>query len=58
MADAEPPRTTHPDATTIPARGEPLGRPPIPIAFNERGLVRKMIVDLVVYLAIPQDAAE
>jgi hypothetical protein len=32
--------------------------PPIPVAFNERGLVWKTIMDLAVYLSIPQDAAE
>ncbi len=49
---------SHPDDTAILARWEQLGRPPIPIAFNERGLVWKTIVDLAVYLAIPQDAEE
>jgi hypothetical protein len=58
MSDAEPQAvTTHPDATIL-ARWEQLGRPPIPIAFNDRGLVWKTIVDLAVYLAIPQDAEE
>jgi hypothetical protein len=48
----------HPDDTAIRARWEQLGRPPIPIAFNDRGVVWKPIVDLAVYLSIPQDAQE
>jgi hypothetical protein len=51
-------RTTHPDDAPILARWEQLGRPPIPVAFNERGLVWKTIVDLAIYFAIPQDAEE
>jgi hypothetical protein len=50
--------TPHSDDPAILARWEQLGRPPIPIAFNERGLVWKTIVALAVYFAIPQDAAE
>lgn len=50
--------TPHPDDANILARWEQLGRPPIPIAFNERGLVWKTIMDLAVYLSVPQDAAE
>jgi hypothetical protein len=58
MSDSERPvLTTHPDDTAILARWEQLGRPPIPIAFNERGLVWQTIMDLAVYLSIPQDAA-
>lgn len=59
MSDAE-----HQAVTTLPAdpailaRWERLGRPPIPIAFNERGLVWKTSVDLAVYFSILQDAAE
>lgn len=48
----------HPDDTAILARWQQLGRPPIPIACNERGLIWKTIVDLAVYLSIPQDVAE
>jgi hypothetical protein len=50
--------TNDADDTTILARWEPLGRPVIPIATNERGLVWKPIVDLGVYLAMPQDVEE
>ena len=39
-------------------RWERLGRPPTPIAYNERGQVWKTITNLVVYLGNPQDAEE
>jgi hypothetical protein len=58
MSDAESTLTTYPNDASILARWEQLGRPPIPIAFNERGLVWKTIMDLAVYFAIPQDAGE
>lgn len=59
MSERERPvLTTHPAAAAILARWEQLGRPLIPIAMNERGLVWKTIVGLAVYFAIPQDAAE
>ena len=45
------------DAAAI-ARWVRLGRPPIPIAFTERGQVWTTITDLVVYLGNPQDAEE
>jgi len=35
-----------------------MGRPPIPVAFNERSLVWTTIVDLGVSLALPQDLDE
>jgi hypothetical protein len=50
--------TTDADDITILARWEQLGRPPIPVAFNERGVVWKTIIDLGVYLAMPQDPEE
>ena len=40
------------------ARWVQLGRPPIPVAFTERGQVWKTITNLVVYLGNPQDADE
>jgi hypothetical protein len=58
MADTEQPLHAHPDDATILARWEQLGRPPIPIAFNDRGLVWKTIADLAIYRSIPQDPAE
>ncbi len=54
MTDTAHPRSAHPDAAASLARWEALGRPPIPIAFNERGLVWKTIVDLAICLSIPQ----
>ena len=45
------------DAAVL-ARWVQLGRPPIPVAFNERGQVWKTLTHLVVYLGNPQDAAE
>jgi hypothetical protein len=46
--------TTHdPDDAGIRTRWEQLGRPPIPSAYNDRGLVWKTFVDLTVYLSIP-----
>ena len=45
------------DAAAL-ARWVQLGRPPIPIAFDERGQVWKTITNLVIYLGNPQDAAE
>ena len=50
--------TPYPDDAATIARWVQLGRPPIPVAFNERGQVWKTITDLVVYLGNPQDAAE
>jgi hypothetical protein len=47
-----------PNDASILARWEQLGRPLIPIAVNERGVVWKTIVDLAVYLSIPQDPVE
>jgi hypothetical protein len=40
------------------ARWVQLGRPPILVAFNERGQAAKTVTNLVVYLGNPQDAAE
>jgi hypothetical protein len=40
------------------ARWVQLGRPPIPVAFDERGQASKTIMNLVVYLGNPQDVAE
>ncbi len=54
MSDAESTLTTYPNDASILARWEQLGRLPIPIAFNDRGLVWKTIVDLAVYFAIPR----
>jgi hypothetical protein len=58
MSDTEPTLTTHPAAAAILARWAHRGRPPIPIATNERGLVWQTIVDRGVSLAVPQDLAE
>ena len=50
---------THPDDdAVVVARWEQLGRPPIPVAFDERGQVWKTITNLVIYLGNPQDAEE
>jgi hypothetical protein len=45
------------DAAAI-ARWVRLGRPPIPIAFDERGRASKTITNLVVEMGNPQDAEE
>jgi hypothetical protein len=50
--------SSHPDDTTILARWEQVGRPPIPIAFNDWEVVWKPIADMAIDLAIPQDPAE
>ena len=48
----------HADDDAVLARWVQLGRPPIPVAFTERGQVWKTITNLVVYLGNPQDADE
>ena len=50
--------TAHPDDIAVLSRWEQLGRPPIPVAFNEQGLVRKIVTDLTVFLSMLQDAEE
>ncbi len=50
--------TPQPDDPAILARWEQLGRPPIPIAFNERGRASETITNLVEYLSNPQDTDE
>ena len=49
---------SHPDDAAVLARWVQLGRPPIPVAYNERGQVWKTVTNLVVYLGNPQDAEE
>jgi hypothetical protein len=48
----------HPDDAAVLARWVQLGRPPIPVALDERGQASKTITNLVVYLGNPQDAEE
>ena len=49
-----------PDVVATIQAWEALGRPPIPIAVNERGQVDKTVVDLVAFLRTtdPRSAAE
>jgi hypothetical protein len=58
MSDTEQTLTTHPDDATILARWEQLDRSPIPVAFNEHGLVWPTIGDLAVDRLIPQNTEE
>jgi hypothetical protein len=48
----------HANDDAVLARWVRMGRPPIPIAFTERGPVWKTITNLVIYLGNPQDAGE
>lgn len=50
--------SNHPDDAAALARWEQLDKPSIPVAFNEQGVVWKMVTDLAVYLSMLQDAEE